>query len=271
MSTIVLPLRVRAGSYNALLAIKNRTTSEDRKVKRFEIELPIEDGGMSYIDGETRPITKDLVICAKPGQIRHTRLPYKCFYIHMVVREGLLYDALMEMPNFIEIASHERIRGIFERICTCHVKERKENELLQQGLILELVYAISSPSQINKVKGGNKTIEKALLYIKSNLSSELSLEKVANEVKFAPSYFHRLFKSYMGKPLHKYIEDLRIEWATNLLITTEKTLTEIAYECGFSSQSYFSYAFKRHTGLTPRAYAKKIVERYERNLPAAKD
>ena len=47
------------------------------------------------------------------------------------------------------------------------------------------------------------------------------------------------------------------------------TLTEIAYECGFSSQSYFSYAFKRHTGMTPRAYAKKPVEVYDRNLPAS--
>ena len=47
------------------------------------------------------------------------------------------------------------------------------------------------------------------------------------------------------------------------------TLTEIAYICGFSSQSYFSYAFKRHTGMTPRAYAKKLVEVYDRNLPAS--
>ena len=262
MSKIVLPQRIWAGRYNAQVAIKNRMVSNDRKVVQFEIELPIEDGGTSYIDGKTHAITKDLVICAKPGQIRHTRLPFKCYYVHMVVREGLLYDMLLGMPNFIENANTERIRRIFDRICDCHVKEHPENELLQQSLILELIYAIHSPTMASQSKGVNKAIEKAINYIKSNLSSELSLEKVANEIKFSPSYFHKLFKASTGKPLHQYIEALRIEKATNFLITTEMTLTEIAYECGFSSQSYFSYTFKRHTGMTPRVYARKIVEAY---------
>ena len=50
--------------------------------------------------------------------------------------------------------------------------------------------------------------------------------------------------------------------AANLLITTDYTLTQIAYECGFSSQSYFSYAFKRKMKSTPREYARRMLERY---------
>ena len=270
MSKIVLPQRIWGGRYNAQVAMKNRTVTKDRKVTQFEIELPLEDGGVSYIDGQMHPITKNLVICAKPGQIRHTRLPFKCHYIHMVVREGLLYDTLSSLPNFIETVNPERIRNIFDKICKCHVSERKENELLQQSLFLELVYAIQSPLQGNRKKEGNKAVEKAIAYIKNNLTADLTLESLANEVKFAPSYFHKLFKAYTGKPLHRYIEDLRIEQATNLLITTEMTLTQIAYECGFSSQSYFSYAFKRHTSMTPRAYARKIMAAYDSSLPAPK-
>lgn len=270
MSKIILPKRIWAGRYNAQVAIKNKNISDERIVRQFEIELPIDDGGVSYIDDKSHPITKNLVICAKPGQTRHTRLPFKCFFIHLSVYEGLLYDTLMSLPNFIEPANADRIRKIFERICECHVSERAENELLQQSLLLELVYAISFPSSFGKTKSRNKAVEKALRYIESNLTSELSLEKVATEVKFAPSYFHKLFKASTGKPLHQYIEDMRIEKAIDLLITTEMTLTQIAYECGFSSQSYFSYAFKRHTGMTPRAYARKIVEVYDGNMPSSK-
>lgn len=62
--------------------------------------------------------------------------------------------------------------------------------------------------------------------------------------------------------LQKYVEEIRIERAERLLSETDMTLTEIAYECGFCSQSYFSYAFKRHTGTPPRTYAKRILERY---------
>ena len=65
-------------------------------------------------------------------------------------------------------------------------------------------------------------------------------------------------------PLREYVEDRRIRKAVNLLIETDLTLAEIAYECGFSSQSYFSYAFKKKMGLTPREYAKEIYNRYDK-------
>ena len=264
MSKIILPQRIWIGRYNAQVAIKGRAVSRDRKVTQFEIELPIEDGGTSYINGEAHPIRTNTVICAKPGDKRQTRMPFKCYYIHTVVTEGLLYDVLTELPSFIEMQSTSHIKDIFERLCNCHVSEKEERKLLQQGLLLELVYAVYRPTRPNYAKNSNAAVKAAIAYIKNNITAELSLETVAKEVKFAPSYFHKLFKSATGKPLHKYIEDLRIEKATNMLITEEKTLTEIAYECGFSSQSYFSYAFKRHTGMTPRAYAKRIVERYDR-------
>ena len=87
-------------------------------------------------------------------------------------------------------------------------------------------------------------IEKAMEYIRENLTSELSLEVVSEKMSFSPIHFHNMFKSATGMTLRKYVEEQRISKAANLLVTTDFTLTEIAYECGFSSQSYFSYAFK---------------------------
>ena len=49
-------------------------------------------------------------------------------------------------------------------------------------------------------------------------------------------------------------EEQRIKKSTNLLLTTNYSLTQIAFECGFSSQSYFSYVFKRHYGVSPSKY-----------------
>ena len=261
MSKIILPHKTWVGRYNAQLNIKDRTVSNERTVTQFEIELPIEEGGVSYIDDETHRISPNTIICAKPGQTRHTRLPFKCYFIHLVVHEGMLYDILSGLPNFIETANTERIRNLFERLCACHVSEDPSNELLRQSLILEIIYSINNPPLSHK---SNKAIEKVVLYIKNNISTNLTLESVASEVKFAPSYFHKIFKEHTGKPLRRYIEELRIEKASNLLVTTDMTLTEIAYECGFSSQSYFSYAFKRHTAMTPRSYAKNMMGRYNK-------
>ena len=63
--------------------------------------------------------------------------------------------------------------------------------------------------------------------------------------------------------LHEYVEEQRIKKAIDLMLSTNMTLTQIAYECGFSSQSYFSYAFKHAKGMSPRTYAKKLIGKYD--------
>ena len=69
-----LPNLVAAGIYDSRIATKNIAISKNRKTTMFEIELPMESGGISYIDNEARKIEPNLIICAKPGQIRHTKL-----------------------------------------------------------------------------------------------------------------------------------------------------------------------------------------------------
>ena len=117
MKKIVLPQIVAIGIYNAQIAIKNQTISKNRKTTMFELELPIGNGGMSYIDDESHPINENMVICAKPGQIRHTRLPFKCYYIHMIVNEGDLGDTLAALPNYIDFSDTDQIKEIFISLC----------------------------------------------------------------------------------------------------------------------------------------------------------
>ncbi len=94
MKKTVLPDIVSLGLYNAQLAQKNRAVTQNRMTTMFELELPLEDGGISYIDDSSHAISVNTVICAKPGQLRHTRLPFKCHYVHMVVTEGRMLDIL---------------------------------------------------------------------------------------------------------------------------------------------------------------------------------
>ena len=106
MKNIILPDIVAVGAYNAQLAVKNREITKNRKTTMFELELATEEGGISYINSESFAIKPDLLICAKPGQIRHTRLPFKCFYIHITLGEGALYDILMNAPNYIMLENN---------------------------------------------------------------------------------------------------------------------------------------------------------------------
>ena len=101
MKDMILPDIVSAGIYNTQLVYKNRAVTPNRKTAMFELEIPIEDGGISYINDSSHPISKNTVICAKPGELRHTKLPFKCYYVHMIVNAGQLFHLLSSLPDYI--------------------------------------------------------------------------------------------------------------------------------------------------------------------------
>ena len=264
---MILPKIVAVGIYNSQIAAKNLKISKNRKTSMFEIELPIEDGDISYIDSHSKQINPNMIICAKPGQVRHTKFPFKCYYVHMIIHSGTLYDSLMSAPDFFETDKANVYKDIFIKLIKHYSALADSEEIILQSLLLELIYNIDKDSNFKNRKGNftnnYSLIEKSLNYIEEHLTENLSLEKLAKLMSFSPIHFHNTFKAAVGKTLRDYIEEQRIKKAVNLLLTTNYSLTQIAYECGFSSQSYFSYVFKRRMKKTPREYAQEIHSRYE--------
>lgn len=82
-------------------------------------------------------------------------------------------------------------------------------------------------------------------YIESNIDQQLSLDVLATVAGFSPYHFHRIFKALMGETLNNFIHRIRLEKAAILLSANpQHTITEIAFDCGFSSSSQFARAFK---------------------------
>jgi AraC-like DNA-binding protein len=269
---MVLPEIVAVGIYNSAVEVKNRAVTKNRITTMFELEIPIETGGISYIDNEATAITPDMVICARPGQTRHTRLPFKCYYIHMILHEGELYELLMRTPSFIPIEEPEEYKRIFEQLCSYESAVRPEEKTKLYSLVLELIYLFARDANKNARVADRGSVNKAVIeetvaYINDHPDADLSLEALAARANLSAIHFHNCFKAASGRTLHRFVEERRLKHAMELLLSTDMTLTEIAFTCGFSSQSYFSYVFKRSTGLTPRAYAKSANSRYRYASP----
>ena len=265
---LIMPEIVAIGIYNSNVAVKNKTVTNNRKTTMFEIELPIENGGISYVNDEEALIEPITLICAKPGNIRHTKLPFKCYYIHFMLTSGELYDNLISLPSFIKTNKYDKYCEIFKNLCKYYDTAIDTDEIIIHSLILELIHLLLNDARRADIsnhatENNHRAISNAINYIKNNLTADLSLEAISALIGFSPIYFHNLFKASTGRTLHEYVEEQRIRKAANMLITTDFTLAKIAYECGFSSQSYFSYAFKRKMNKTPREYAKEVFERYE--------
>ncbi|MGE5680620.1 MAG: AraC family transcriptional regulator [Bacillota bacterium] len=99
----------------------------------------------------------------------------------------------------------------------------------------------------NAVKVYEARINRVLHYINENLESDLSLSVLSKEAFFSPFHFHRVFLSLLGETPNDFVKRLRVEKAANLLITyRDMPVTEIAFNCGFSSSATFARAFKEH-------------------------
>ncbi len=97
-------------------------------------------------------------------------------------------------------------------------------------------------------------IQKALVYIQSNFTRELSQEEVAVHVGVNKSYLSRVFPEFTGEHFSDYLQRLRIERAKELLRFTNDHIYEIASQVGFCNSRYFSKIFHEVVGVTPADY-----------------
>ncbi len=97
-------------------------------------------------------------------------------------------------------------------------------------------------------------ISEALKYIDEHFNETITLEMLSKKFYLSPFYFHRLFSVIVGKPLAAYIRDRRVLYACGQLCGTEKSILEIALDCGFDSPQTFSRTFKNVQGISPSEY-----------------
>ncbi|AZQ65376.1 AraC family transcriptional regulator [Flammeovirga pectinis] len=87
--------------------------------------------------------------------------------------------------------------------------------------------------------------------IAKNIFEELNIEDLAFLCSLSVSSFKRKFQSVFGTSPNKYITSKRLDKAQTLLKTTSRTISEIAYDCGFSDVSYFSKSYKKYYNSSP--------------------
>lgn len=116
------------------------------------------------------------------------------------------------------------------------------------------------PADNNKDRKIPKVLKEALDYIHTSYTvPELSNDQIADRVKISTVYFRKLFKKYYGIPPMKYINDMRIRRAKELLGTQSMSVQETSCAVGFTSLYSFSRAFKKSTGQPPSYFKRTSI------------
>lgn len=100
--------------------------------------------------------------------------------------------------------------------------------------------------------------KEVMAFIDSHYQEAISLVDLAASVNMTPNYFCRYFREMTHRSPMDYLNYYRIEAACERLARTDKTITEIAYECGFQDASYFVKVFRRYKRVTPSQYLRSV-------------
>ena len=109
----------------------------------------------------------------------------------------------------------------------------------------------------NIVKPTNSsTLDTLVNFISNNIQAPLSVEYIAQQNFVSVSLVYKLFYNHFNTTVKDYINKKRCELSLSLLMFSDKSLSDIAFEVGFSSLSYFSKVFKKLYGVSPLKYRK---------------
>lgn len=115
-----------------------------------------------------------------------------------------------------------------------------------------------------EVTGNERIIRQICDIIESEYSTELYLDRVAEQIYLSPAYISRIFKKSTGMNFVKYLNEVRLKKAAALLLEADYPINEISKKVGFSDVSYFCSCFKKKYGMTTvqyrRAYVLKEIE-----------
>ena len=113
--------------------------------------------------------------------------------------------------------------------------------------------ATSSYAKV-EVASDSRRVLKVKNYINQNYQNEIRLSDVASLAGMSPSAFSRFFKLHTGRNLSDYIIDLRLGYASRMLVDSTHSIAEIGYGCGFNNLSNFNRIFKKKKGCSPSEF-----------------
>jgi AraC-like DNA-binding protein len=114
----------------------------------------------------------------------------------------------------------------------------------------------NSGGNILEYDENNKIIADAAEYIYFNYDKNITLDEVTTKFNMSKSYFSKRFKEVTGFGYKEYLVSVRLKEACELLLNTDESITEIAFECGFNDSNYFGDAFRKAKGVSPHKYRK---------------
>jgi len=249
-----------------------------------EIVVVLGGGGFHRTARSEYPIERGDAFLIQAGQAHGYRIPERLYVANVLFDEAALQipmNDLRTMPGYHALFTLEplyrkehnfenRLRlepDQLERVSSLVDEFERESEGREPGYVLMTVshfvqivvflsrcYAEADAPAIRPLL----SVGEAIGYLESHLAEPISLGLLARVAHMSESSLLRAFKRATGRSPIDYHLRLRVGRACDLLRVDDRSITEIAYDVGFSDSNYFTRQFRKTMGMTPRDYRKKF-------------
>lgn len=173
-------------------------------------------------------------------------------------------QALVSAEKFLHYLIIHLLREMREMSLLTSEEEDRLWRMLQHSVsVKDVLEAIARLVDEAMEKAFSKKSSELLMisakdYIHERLGHDLGVEELADYLGISCSYFSMLFKSHFGETFVEYVTRQRMELARSLLVTTDKTVTEIGSLTGYSDRRYFTKVFQKFNNATPSEYREQF-------------
>lgn len=252
-----------------------------RVAKSFELELITGGEGTIITDGKHFKAVKGNLFFRYPGTVVEGISGYYCYLVlfdsiynkekqHLYTSAPFQTDnepnAIIDnggivfyIPDKMTVKDYTQVETLFFNIFNNYMNSGQNNQLKMKADLLKIIDLAEQEYRLNcflvqnkrTIKNNYSKIMQCKEFIDNNLDKKLSLEVLSNKVDLSKNFFCKVFKDIIGKTPFEYINEERINLAKRLLSTTNKSIIEISFMCGFDDITYFYRVFKRYTNMTP--------------------
>lgn len=168
-----------------------------------------------------------------------------------------LVDLLLSLDRCLKLTPQSL--AILKRTLKEFSKQTSAGYMAASQLLVSFLFLLADMEPVSEHRETDMepAIEKAIAYLDQNLSEHITLSELARASGYSLSRFKVKFKEAIGITPAEYITLQKIEKSKELLLLPGNSVTDVAFQLGFSSSNYFSSVFKKLMNCTPRTYRKR--------------
>lgn len=228
--------------------------------EHMEIHFILEGQGTVICGEHLLNVKKDDFIIINSCELHHGVADHYCRYLCMMFPPSFFEDKYIFRNHF----SDEYVKELVYKIYDEYKSDGKEKKITIKGYsYLLFAHLIKNYSTVHLSEARYRQhvekmerINDIKKYISENYKQNLSTAFLAELFHMSEGYLCHCFKDTTGKTIKEYINFVRIEKASDLIIAGDMSIMEAAFECGFHDANYFSRCYKKMKGTTPTSLRK---------------